>query len=106
MSIKKKCSVRGCDRLEHARGYCATHYSNWYRHNDVFGKKASRQRTESIGGKIATLKTDLLIARDLYGKSVGVEARIRRWREIRELESQLAHIETERRDDNGSDQLH
>lgn len=25
------CSIEGCDRIAHARGFCAPHYSTWYR---------------------------------------------------------------------------
>ncbi len=28
------CTVGDCDRDAHARGYCATHYSRWWKHGD------------------------------------------------------------------------
>ena len=29
-----KCSVQGCGRIAHARGWCSTHYRRWAKHGD------------------------------------------------------------------------
>lgn len=34
------CTVDGCDRPQHARDWCETHYRRWYRHGDVNAVRA------------------------------------------------------------------
>lgn len=35
MGQAKVCSVDGCERKTHARGWCAPHWRRWYKHGDV-----------------------------------------------------------------------
>lgn len=34
MAIQRTCSVKGCERHAHGRGYCLPHYKRWRRHGD------------------------------------------------------------------------
>lgn len=37
MSDPEECNEKGCGRVPHSRGLCATHYHAWYRNRDLPG---------------------------------------------------------------------
>lgn len=44
----KTCSVEGCNRKHHARGYCEKHYHKWLKHADLLIDKEIHEKRESI----------------------------------------------------------
>ena len=48
------CSVDDCDRKPHARGFCATHYSQWNRTGDPVATRPKRKRRPGSPLQIVT----------------------------------------------------
>jgi len=53
----KQCSVKGCEQMAAARGWCLRHYARWQRHGSPLANKHTGRRAEGRG--YVTLKLPL-----------------------------------------------
>lgn len=44
LGITKQCSIKGCGRSAHARGFCEPHYQRWLKQGDVMESEPIIQR--------------------------------------------------------------
>jgi hypothetical protein len=85
MKPKPKCSVDGCAKTSHAKGYCRRHYSQMYRKGHIYPVVGLCGIDESIVREIRSTKLER--AKEAYASACGVQARIFWRRELEALEA-------------------
>lgn len=82
-----KCSVQGCQRDAHARGYCYCHYGRAWRGKSLDGPVCRQEAPSSFN--VQSLERQLADARRNHDLVVGIEGKMR-WRHtIQDLEQRL-----------------
>lgn len=97
MSVNVHCSIAGCTEPAHARGYCRKHYGRYWRKKplvppDPLATPPPAATDPRIDVK--ALQRQLESSRHSYDLSVGLEARMRWGRKVRELQATLNRVAT------------
>ena len=46
--VRGECSIEGCERPRHARGWCSHHWRRWHRHGDPLASRCPRYTVEEL----------------------------------------------------------
>ena len=46
--VRGECSIEGCERPRHARGWCSHHWRRWHRHGDPLASRCPRYTVDEL----------------------------------------------------------
>ena len=46
--VRGGCSIEGCERPRHARGWCSHHWRRWHRHGDPLASRCTRYTVDEL----------------------------------------------------------
>ena len=46
--VRGGCSIEGCERPRHARGWCSHHWRRWHRHGDPLASRCPRYTVDEL----------------------------------------------------------
>ena len=96
MATEVKCSVVGCDKRMHAKGYCRKHYGQIWRTGEIYADE-DRQMTEEViprndAERMRALERELERAETMYRNVIGIEGRLKWRRECDELKKDMVRL--------------
>ena len=102
MATEAKCTVVGCGKRMHAKGYCRSHYGQIWRHGEIrIDKEEERQIGEKLtkkpasmndDGRVRAMERELERAEMMYRNVIGVAGRLKWRRECEELKKDMVRL--------------
>ena len=85
-----QCSIFGCSKTAHAKGYCRAHYGRLWRTGTPFGGMRDGRPIEEENRDLGNLEFALKEAQKIYPLVVGLSSRIFWKHRIAQLQDTLA----------------